>query len=60
MKRKVTNFAQVERILDDYSKTQTELESGKENVRKCANLREILLPFFRQCIWGGGAPSAVQ
>lgn len=25
-----------------------------------ANSREILLPFFRQCIWGGGAPSAVQ
>lgn len=28
--------------------------------RKSANLREILLPFFLQCIWGGGAPSAVQ
>lgn len=24
------------------------------------DLREILLPFFRQCICGGGAPSAVQ
>lgn len=26
----------------------------------CENLREILLPFFLQCICGGGAPSAVQ
>lgn len=72
--RRHTDFAQFKRQIShprvfsanrrggDDSKTQIglETEKKKEKVRKCADLREIFLPFFRQCIWGGGAPSAVQ